>query len=382
MNFNRSLLSRQGEGNTIEEIYDRKNNAFDLLRFLLATLVIYSHCYPLLQGEKNSGDLLGRLTASQTDCGAFAVICFFIISGFLITQSLQNSKTYRAYLLKRILRIIPAFFVSLFLISFVLGPFVTHLSLGDYFRDDGTSGPFSFILRNITFNVFGYSWTVHDVFANNPFPSSANGSMWTLKSEFLCYLCIVLLSYFYIFKHRILTLAVTALSGLLLILHYACGFSLLSFPSGAGWIFHGGWLFNNGEYGNFVSLSFYFMAGSCIYIFKDKIHFHVRWLLLALIVLLVSAKLNLLNYAMIFVLPYLIIAVAARFKLSSIRKYGDFSYGMYIYAFPIQQTLVFLWRNSLNIKTLFLLSFACTLCMSFFSWKFVENPVLQLKRKL
>lgn len=360
---------------TIADIYDRKDNAFDLLRFVFAVMVIYCHCYATLKGP-NREDLLGIWTGSQIDCGSLAVDCFFIISGFLIAQSMLNSKSYKAYLIKRILRVIPAFLVSLFLISFVLGPIVTNMNLSRYFQDDGCTGPFSFIFKNVTFNIFGYSWTVHDVFSHNPFPSSANGSMWTLKHEFACYLVILLLSCFRCFKHRSLTLFVWACSAALLVLNYKYNFCLTPFTGDKGWIFSGY------EYPSFVRLCFFFLAGTNIYIFKDKIRFDYRWILLAIVIILLSEKLNLLRYSMMICLPYIIIAVGTKFKLSFLRKYGDFSYGMYIYAFPVQQFVVYLLKSRLNILTHFLLSSIITLGVSFLSWKFIENPALQLKKKL
>ncbi|MHA7965769.1 acyltransferase family protein [Paenibacillus sp. CAU 1782] len=89
----------------LDEIYDLNQNAFHIIRLLLATMVIYSHAYPLLLGHQSPGDKLAQLTSSQIEFSTIAVYGFFIISGFLTTQSILRS-SYKKYILNRLFRII------------------------------------------------------------------------------------------------------------------------------------------------------------------------------------------------------------------------------------------------------------------------------------
>lgn len=181
---------------TIKEAYNPKDNLFDLLRFVFAVMVIYSHSFVLLKGQGGSEDLLAKITNNQISAGSLAVNCFFVLSGFLIMQSLSSTPSISQYIKNRFLRIFPAFFVSLFLISFIIGPFLTVLPSSEYFKMN-QGGPVDFIFKNITFNIFGYSWTVRDLFQENPYPGSANGSMWTLKHEVAMYMFLPLTAFFY-----------------------------------------------------------------------------------------------------------------------------------------------------------------------------------------
>lgn len=363
-------LKRAGNLNRICDIYMRNDNAFDFLRFLLASLVIYSHSYPLLFGANGQGDYLTRWTNNQLSFGQLAVFGFFIISGFLITQSLQNSSSLRSYFLKRLLRIVPAFFVSLFIIAFILGPLLTRLNFYSYFFANITvSSPFAFLLKNLTFNIFGYSWTVQDLFNINPFPGSANGSMWTLKHEFAMYLIVPLLSFFLFFRLRLMMLISTIFLCTLVV------FNIRIIPTSGNF-----WVLSIGEYSTFIIHAFYFLAGSLLYLYRNEVYFSKRILLLCFLIILVGNYLGELNKVLLVCLPYIIIGTGISWRFSTFSRYGDFSYGLYIYAFPIQQTLIYLFKNKLSILTFFSLSFLCTLVLAILSWRYIEKPALNLKK--
>lgn len=357
---------------TLEELYDKRDNAFDVIRFLLAVAVIYSHSHVLLLGPGKSADFLEIFTRYQTSLGSFAVNAFFVISGFLIMQSLANSSSYFNYFKNRFLRIFPAFFVSLVVIAFVIGPFITNVSYLDYFSPNATS-PYLFVFKNITFNIFGYVWTVRDLFEHSPFQGSVNGSMWTLKHEFALYILLPILSYFLFIKHKLLILFLSIILVFLSILNILYGYKLVNLEG----IMY--WVFSNNEYNNIIKLAPYFLIGSLMYLFREKIIIDNRLIVLTLILLIMSIKMSLLNIIMIFTLPYLIIALAIKLKYSRFRKYGDFSYGLYIYAFPIQQLLVHFLKSSLNISGFFIISTLITLVVSVISWHLIEKRVLAFK---
>ncbi|WP_407306658.1 acyltransferase family protein [Desulfosporosinus sp. SB140] len=359
---------------TFKDIYSKKDNSFNLIRFLLAMMVIYSHSFVLL------GHLNYAYPAILNYVNYFPPVeCFFIVSGFLVTQSLLESPSYGIYLLKRVLRIFPAFFVSLTVIAFIIGPIVSHTTIYNYFWAPGQDNPWNFVFKNITLNITGYSWTIRDVFSSNPFSLGLNGSMWTIKHEFAMYLILIVFSFFYFFKYRKLLLLTTFITGMLVILNLKYSYSLVHL-SGYKW-----WVISDNEYASFIKLLYYFLTGSSIYIFMDKIYFSWRFIFLITMVLLflfVNSNIHLLKYAFLVCLPYLILALGLKFRLPSFGKYGDFTYGLYIYAFPIQQLITYYFGSRLTIANYFILVFCITLFVSILSWKYIEGPSLHLKNVL
>jgi len=365
--------------NTIMDLYSVKENSFHFLRFVFAAMVILSHSWALLYGEK-SVDFLAKYTSNQISFGAIAVFGFMVISGFLVTQSFINSKNYFFYLIKRILRIFPAFLVSLVLIALFVGPFLTKLNLVSYFFSGSgqlSDNPFMFVFKNIIFNINGlYSWGIHDLFLNNPFPSGVNGSMWTLKHEFACYLILPILGYFLFFRHKLLLIGFTVLFVIINILKQKFGISAFDLPGDKFWVI------GAFEYDSFFKLGSYFFIGMLMYVFSNKIIINKRLFLLSLMLLFISLKFGNVNILALLLLPYIVIYLAVNLPFSKFSKYGDYSYGMYIYAFPVMQMLVLFFKDKLEIFSFFVSSFLITLFVSFFSWKFIEKPCLGLKRNL
>ncbi|MBT2763309.1 acyltransferase [Paenibacillus sp. ISL-20] len=363
---------KENKISTIQQVYNQKDNFFDLLRFVLAIAVIFSHSFILLKGQSNGEDPLTSISNNQISMGTLAVNCFFVVSGFLIMQSLTSNSSYIKYFLNRFLRIFPAFFTSLFLVSIIIGPLISSFSIKDYFAINN-SGPLEFIFKNMSFNIFGYSWTVRDAFVNNPFPGSANGSMWTLKHEFALYLILPLLNYFLIVKFRKLFLIMTFVLTLLSIVNILYDYKLLNLVGDYYWVL------SINEYTNFIRLAPYFMIGSLLYLYRDRVVISHRLIILCLILIIVGFKAGLLNIVLMFTIPYILIAVSVSIKFSVFRKYGDFSYGMYIYAFPIQQLLSYLWGDWLNVPSFFVLSTSITLITAIISWHFIEKRAMKLK---
>lgn len=170
-------------------------------------------------------------------------------------------------------------------------------------------------------------------------------------------------------------LTVTVLSGLVLISNYYSDFWLFRL-SGYQW-----WVLSDNEYIAFIKFFYFFMAGASIYLFKDKIIFSYRFILLSIILLIFASQLFYLKYAEMLLLPYIVIALGIGFRVNNFNKYADFSYGLYIYAFPIQQLITFYFGKHLNIATYFFFSLVATMVFSFFSWHLVEKPVMGMKSK-
>src|SRR6201996_8544984 len=109
----------------------QRQNNFDALRLIAAVSVIFSHSFLIAEGTQNNEPLI-LLTGNQSILGLVGVFVFFAISGFLVTQSFEQTPNPLHYLAKRVLRIFPGLFLATLLSAFVLGPLVTTLPLGCY----------------------------------------------------------------------------------------------------------------------------------------------------------------------------------------------------------------------------------------------------------
>ncbi len=357
----------------ISDIFQVNSNAFDLLRFIFASLVLVHHSYALLGIP--GGNFFIRLTGGQLDIGDFSVGSFFIISGFLVTQSLLRSNSLLEYFAKRFLRLFPALFVSLMLSAMFLGPIVTDQSLKDYFIGVHGTSPVKFVFLNFTLNIFGYDYSIRDLFMHNPHPYAVNGSLWTLKHEFVSYVLLAVLFIFGMLKRTKLLLIFTGFVGAAYIGYITQGIRLFGKISTEWWIFH------SVEYPFFLKLLWLFMLGSLLFLYREYVFVSTKMLALVTGILLVSIKLGYLYFAWLLIFPYLLIGIAILLPLSSFSKYGDFSYGLYIYAFPIQQLLVFMFYPHIGLRRMIVYSFFLTLLISVLSWHLIEKPSLSLKKK-
>lgn len=352
----------------LRDIYDRKNNYFDDLRFILATLVVFYHSYELI--KEPTHDLITMMVLGQSSLGEMAVYAFFTISGFFMIQSLENSKSSLKYFRNRLYRIIPAFWCSLIFFSLLIIPLFSKVSLY------GEDGIITFILKAGSFHIFDYSWTIKGAFPDNTFVDNINGSMWTLKHELAAY---IMLPIFYAlsYKNRWFMLLFTIILFILSLLSYSEIF-LFNLPVGEFWIL------SENEYGYFVRFLYYFMIGGCFYLYKDKIFLgssklDLRWFLFLSLLLVLSFYGGKGKYILFIWVPYVILLSGCIFKYKFFSKFGDYSYGIYIYSFPIQQ-LVLLKDSSISALGLFFTSMFFTLLVSIISYHFLEKPILNLKR--
>jgi peptidoglycan/LPS O-acetylase OafA/YrhL len=158
-----------------------KNN-FDFLRLLFAIFVVITHSYEL--SGSNEKDLMDWVTNGQTSFSYMAVRGFFIISGFLIFQSLTRSRSLIDYYKKRFLRVFPALFIVLTL-TVVLGIFAYKYDSVSYIKNRSV---WTYVPNNLS--LFRLQYSITGIFENNPYRSVINGSLWTIPYEFLFYIAI------------------------------------------------------------------------------------------------------------------------------------------------------------------------------------------------
>ncbi|WP_373331012.1 acyltransferase family protein [Salmonirosea aquatica] len=355
-------------GNTSRE---QEANNFDFMRFLGACLVIYGHAYPL--SGRGTFDHIQLWTRGIFPTAHMGVAIFFVISGFLISQSISRSPSALNFLWKRAVRIFPGLFVAALVTVFVLGAMVTSLPLGEYFT---LSETYRYLL--VTKLYPPYPDTLPGVF-NTSENHTVNGSLWTLAYEFTCYFALLAVNLLFPAKFRkqiILTcFIVTWLS-------YPFWVEPLSGSSFQIPLFHLR-LFN------LVDFGMYFVAGCVAFHYRQYI-LYKGYLALSFFSFWIgtyllaesspSIPLSCVVWARYLAIPYLVLYLSfIRGHLNGFGRFGDLSYGLYIYAFPIQRIVVSVLGATAPIGPIILLSFLCVLPFAWLSWNFVEKPCLRLK---
>ena len=334
---------------------DRRNN-FDFLRLLLASLVIVSHSYPLTKNE----EILSVITNGQEEFGSFAVNGFFALSGYFIFLSLQRSKTIANYFWKRILRLYPAL-IGLMIFTLVLVPILYE---GNHLTST-IKNYWVYALGGLS--LYHVKYFITGIFENNPFKGAINGSLWTLWYEFSMYM--FLIGLFFIRKKKI--------SYVFLF----CGFFVsYYFMQNDTSFLHQNFLKINLQTNQLYRLAAYFLAGSCLTFFDFK-KINTLYVRIGLFIfILLSFKLNFYTLVAPFTVPLFLILVGV-LNTKPINdmgeKFGDISYGVYIYGFLVQQ--IFMNYFNFNPLTLMVCSLIVTYFLAYFSWHLIEKKMLKFK---
>jgi len=345
----------------MQTVFDQRGNNFDVIRMALSVLVIFSHSYPLGTGTEVHEPMV-RLTRGQVTGGHLAVDLFFIISGFLITASYERSRTIWSYLKRRVSRIYPGFIVAMLLCAVVVLP----VSGGHLSAPTKAAGVFDFVTQTAQLRPFHYA----GAFPGNPFPAEINGSMWSIPYEFWCYIGVILLGVTGMLRSNRTLVALFAGSILVSLLfaffHWAPGGKILGRILG---------------YPPFwARLLPMYLAGIVFYRLRAHLSLRSGWILAACAGFLLAARMPL-GWTLLFpvVGTYLVLALAFHpsLQLHGWNRYGDFSYGTYLYAFPVQQLLMRWIGHPVPVWRLFAMATPLTVLCAFFSWHLVEKRFLQ-----
>lgn len=333
--------------------FPTRENNFDFLRFFAASLVLVVHSYPLT-GRRPDEPI--ELLTGYENGGEFAVAIFFVISGYLITSSWLNSSSTTSFLIKRALRILPALVLTVLLSAFIIGPLVTQESLGSYFASSTT---WTYLLNML----LATQYELPGVFSQNIYPDVVNGSLWTLPLEVMMYMGVLVMGLTGILSRRLIVLPIVFFA--------VCHFWLIGRLGIDSFLIK-----------NVFKLGMFYYSGAALYLYRDDIPWRgwVAALLAGALVLTFHTASGPFVYAV--ALPYLVIylAYAPIPWLAGFGKYGDFSYGMYIYAFPLQQLTVYSLGHEIGVFWLTLISFVPTLLLAALSWHYIEEPAMRLKR--
>ena len=329
----------------------RKNN-MDNLRLILAAIVVISHCHDLSLNP--SLEIVGRIFDATV-----AVRGFFVISGFLIFMSYENSKSIIDYAEKRIRRIYPAYF-SVIIIWSIFGILLTSLPANRYFSE----GLLNYIIKNLAFLNF-LKPNLPGVFEANPV-QAVDGALWTIKIEVSFYLVAPLIAWIIgKTRHKMPIIAAIYVASLL----FGWYFASLSEQTGQH---------------IYAEISkqlpgqmSYFISGAALYYYHPWAMKNFRYLVPSAAA--VYAVAWSVDAEWLYPAPLAILVITAAFfkELPSVGRYGDFSYGLYIWHFPIIQTIVALGIFNWNPFAAVVLAYAIASIAAILSWHLIEKRWLR-----
>jgi len=345
---------------SLQQSFDPHHNALGALRLGAALLVVLGHAYEV---GGFGPDPLHR--AAGLTLGEFGVNVFFSISGFLVARSWENSSGPGPYLAKRALRIFPGLWLCLFLTGFLIFPWLAARQPAGP-DAAGLSESFLYFWHNAWLKVRQTGFA--GLFSDHPAAGVANGSLWSLFPEALCYLGLPVLAWLGGLRggRRWLPLAIA----FLLTLAQAAAPRLLPGLASAGPLW---WLWR------LSTQAAFFVGGVCLHIHSSRIPASPHTAIAATLLLVAAPPLGLYPWIGPLVLPAALLLAASRLPARNLDKGGDYSYGLYLYHYPVQQSLIALGASSAGAAMFFAHSLLVSLPLAAFSWWCVEKPALKWK---
>ena len=369
---------------TLDRLLSGRANSFGFLRLVLATSVVYSHVFPL--STLNGEDPLWRISGHQTDVGKMAVVGFFVLSGYMITSSGERLGTGR-YVWHRILRIFPGLWVNVLITALVVAPLLfihLHGSTAGFWHS--SEGPFEYI-RGTSTTAISSGYDISKVMATAMHRGLADnigldGALWSLRYELFCYVVVAILA-----AGGALRRAPKTVPLLALLLWSSMVINLMDAPTLRGFPSESSTSISVPVLGGLnthylVYLGFAFLLGASFRLFRHR--FHINDVCGVLSAVLVLATFHWGAFAVIGypAFAYLLIWLGVRLPswLHWVGRKHDYSYGMYIYGFVVEQVLRILYHaNTWGTYRYFATAAGITLVVAVLSWHLVESQAMKLK---
>lgn len=338
----------------------RESNSFDFFRLVAATFVLVSHGPLLWDGR---GDWFSDHTG-LTSLGTIGVAMFFGISGYWIAASWSNARSLGTFAANRALRIFPGLFTCVVVTTFLLGPAVTTLDAAQYF-----TAPLTWIYLKGA--ILLPQWSLPGVYEGNVTPKVVNGSLWTLPIEVFAYVTLAVLGITKALDRRIAP--VIALAGFALYVAATHGW-VPRLPSMLGT--------DALPLAESAKLLMAFYIGVSMRL--DPRRWERAWVTLVLVAAAFATSRT--AWAPAFAIAaaahgVVLLGRTAWPVVHNAGRFGDFSYGLYLYAYPLQQAFSGPWRPDVNVAAYQMICFLTVFAAAVLSWFLVEKPALRLKRR-
>lgn len=339
---------------TAEILAHGRENNFNLIRICAAFAVIVSHSYPLALGPTAVEPLVDVLGFTL---GGVGVKVFFVISGFLILKSFMQRRSTAAFAMARARRILPGLLVVAIVVAFVIGPLLTTLPVAAYLSDPAT---LAYVPR--TASLLRVNEQLPGLFQANPYAPNVNGSLWTLPIEVQCYAGLAIAGLVGFYRPRLFPLMLLAYVPVYIVTRYG-------FLPGR-------------DLHTLAYLSFAFLLGMAAYYYRAWLPMDWRVLLGLAAAAALALWAGILGEELATVaIGYgaLWLGAADVRLLRNYNRIGDYSYGVYIYGWPMQQVLVSLMPGISPLELMSMAALAALGC-GILSWHLVEKPALSWRR--
>lgn len=371
-----------GHRGTLGELYSPRANSFGILRLGLASAVVLSHVWPLGWGPL---DPLWPYSGYQTDVGKMAVIGFFVLSGFMITGSGARSTSGR-YAWHRALRILPGLWGSLLISTLIILPalyYHLHGTVDGFWNHP--EGPVSY-LKGMWNTSISTHWDVSGVLAEGKargtnFDPGVNGALWSLKYEILCYVMVgVMAAAGVLSRAKKLVPLSAAVLGILILRDWIAAPGLRGIPGDMKSVVQVPLLGDMGVH-FVIHLCFVFLIGATLHLYRDRVPVNDT---LALICALVLVGTLAFGGVFVFGYPafaYLLLWLAVRLPrpFHKVGRKRDYSYGIYIYGFTVEQALALLGYAKYGKPVFLVLAMIGTVALAALSWHLIESQAMKLK---
>ena len=334
-------------------------NNYDTIRLIAASSVIFSHAFLFADGHEGN-EPIARLLGEGYVLGFYGVVVFFVLSGYLVTQSWFTTGGSITFAIKRALRIYPALLVCAFVSAFVVAPLFSDVSFLKYLLD---FRGYQYFIKTITLQ-FDDAWIIPGTFFYGPkvsyeLGSVINASLWTLSIEVACYAIVLFLGLL-----RLLNLWSAAICLIVGVVGYYGNLDYLCWP--------------------FLTFKLFpaFSSGMLLYFLKKKFGLTAVAALLCFICLigLVVAGQTLMALSIFGAYSIIYFSESPSVYLGNGAMYGDLSYGTYLYGWPVGQCLRYALGDLATWWSIFLLALLISFGCAWISWRFIESPMLRLKQ--
>lgn len=344
---------------TLKDALDSRQNNFDLLRLLAALAVMFGHSFWIQPAHGRHEPILQHTALEYS--GSLAVYTFFLLSGMLVSASFERQKSILRFATLRLARIYPALLVCVALTAFSIYPI---LATGRFIPTLLSNDAWTYFTKN-AWMFSGIQWTLPGIFENAPIKSVVNGSLWTLPIEIECYLLVIVAGVFGCLgsRWRIIAFAIITCSAFAFLVTH--GSSVQSLRA----------LTNKPPGYTFYAAPF-FLLGIVLYVFRA--HVRVNWWVFALLFVAYAAVRTSPIAAPFFygAFVYFLLLIAMTPALHRLVPKHDYSYGIYLWAFPIQQAVATYYPAMDNLVGL-AISVPATVVAAAFSWHLIERPCIR-----
>lgn len=342
----------------LSELLKRDNNNLDLMRLLCAYFVIYSHSFAL-SPSAGQEDFLSTLTGiGFIALSGVAVKTFFFISGILVTNSLLTTGSITKFVTSRFLRVFPAFFVVVVLSALVLGPLLSTADFSTYISNPTT---WHYISKTLSLNI---QYDLPGVFESNAI-NAVNGSLWTIPFEVKAYfyLLVLYILSFPLGKYRNYFIGIISIA---IILEPLTPFK--------------GMLIAKSDNPSIYGLYPFFAFGCLLSLAKDEITINICLPIAFFVIFMISKSDTYKIMSFYLSASTLLIYISSLKIIMKVKVKHDISYGVYLWAFPVQQLISYLLPNSpyFNMS----ISLVAVTIIAYFSYILIESPSINLNRRI